>query len=356
MSKLSSDSMRARVLIAATILAALLTVVAAQQSAGTGPSEHARIERIGLVLTDPQTYQVSMRLEPVTSLRLVARVDGVVENVQVETDEKLAAQEEVVRLESGIRQIELERAQAAFQLARLKRDAAGEGTSAELLAARFAVAAVDLQIAEQRMDDTIVRAPFAGTITEVHVTPGQFVRAGDPLVTLADLTLLTVDVPVSRNDVSEGDLIEVRVEERTVSGEVTRILPLSEQFEPLRDLFLSIATARVTLDGAEFERGQAVSSDMIPRQPVVEVPTAALRNTDDGQRKVQVVREEYVRDVIVQLHGQNGEEHVFVSGRLEPADELVVNSSADLIDGTRVVPAASSELVRPATRRTDDDE
>lgn len=344
-----------RALIAMAIGSTLFTAVAAQQrGGGEGGAADAVIERMALDLRGPGEYQVPLRLQPMTSLRLVARVDGIVEDMLAETGESVSAQEEVVRQEPGIRQTELERARAAFQLAQLEHGASGDQSRA-LAAARLELATLDLRLAEERLEDLILRAPFAGTITDVHVVAGQFVRAGDPLVTLADLSQLTVDVPVSRNDVSEGDTIEIRVEDTLVSGEVAQILPLSDELEPLRDLFLAIATARVTLSGAGLSPGQTVSSEMIPRHPVAEIPTVALRNTDDGQRKVQVIREEYVRDVVVRLHGQNGEEHVFVSGRFEPADELVVESSRELLDGMRIVPPGAAD--RPTGRRLygDDD-
>jgi hypothetical protein len=87
-----------------------------------------------------------------------------------------------------------------------------------------------------------------------------------------------------------------------------------------------------------------VYSDLIPRHPVVESPTAAIGNSADGQRKVQVIREGFVRDVPVQLLGQSGDTHVFVTGRFGPTDELVVKSSAELLDGTRVVQATEDPV------------
>lgn len=334
------------VVLVVIVLAGLTTTVPAQQRQPRDEEmdagrEHVVIERTPLVLRDAATYQVSMHLEPVTSLDLVARLDGIVSNVLVKPGEKMSSREEIVRMESRIRQLELERAKAAFHLAQLEHDAAAESQTSDVAAARLEVVRFDLQLAEERLDDTIVRAPFEGTITSVHVIPGQFVRAGDPLVTLADLTRLTVDIPVSRRDVKEGDSIDVRVEDRTVTGKVEQLLPLTPPFEPLRDLFLSIATARVTVDGSNLAAGQTVYSELIPRNPVGEIPTAALSNTDDGRRKVQVIRDEYVRDVVVQLLGQNGEEYVYVSGRFGPTDELIVKTSEELLDGTRIVPSTA---------------
>ena len=97
------------------------------------------------------------------------------------------------RVKKCERRFELDRAKAVFQLAQLENNNAAEGEASDLAAAQLEVASVELDLAEHRLEDTIIRTPFDGTITEVHVVTGQFVRAGDPLVTLADLTQFTVD-------------------------------------------------------------------------------------------------------------------------------------------------------------------
>jgi membrane fusion protein (multidrug efflux system) len=298
-----------------------------------------------LVTRNPQTYQVPLHLDPVTSVELVAPLDGVVNHISVKPGDKIAAQAEATRLESTERQLELERARAEFQLAQLEQESAGS-EGARLAAARLDVAKFGLQLAQHRLDQTTLRAPFNGTITRVHVVPGQFVRAGQSLATLADLTRLAVEMPIDRKAVNSGDSLTIKVEDATVNAQVEAVLPLAERFEPLRDLFLSIASGRLIVDNpaGQFHSGQTVYSEMIPRHPVVESPTAAIGNSADGQRKVQVIREGFVRDVPVQLLGQSGDTHVFVTGRFGPTDELVVKSSAELLDGTRVVQATEDPV------------
>jgi membrane fusion protein (multidrug efflux system) len=310
---------------------------------GTAGRQQAVIERMPLVARPAQSYQVPMHLEPATSLELVAQVDGVVSNIAVKPGDKIPAQSEAVRLESTERQLELDRAKAAYHVSQLEQ-AAANAQAAELASARLDVAKFELRLAEHRLEQTMIRAPLTGTITRVHVVPGQFVRAGQPLATLADLTRLTVEIPVDRKVVKAGESMTVKVEEATANGTLESVLPLAERFEPLRDLFLSIASGRVVIDNSsgQLSAGQTVYSDMIPRHPVVEVPTLTVGNTPEGQRKVQVIREGFVRDVPVELLGQVGTTHIFVTGRFGATDELVVKSSEELLDGTRVVQATES--------------
>ncbi len=188
-------------------------------------------------------------------------------------------------------------------------------------------------------------APFEGTITRIHVVPGQYVRAGDPLATLADLTRLSAEVPVDRNATKTGDTLDLRIEGNTSRVSVDEIRPIPARFEPLRSLFESVAAANVTLDNAsgQWHVGQTVYSPLIPRQSVTEIPNTALISSEDGIRRVQVIRDGFVRDVPVQLLGAVGEERTFVAGRFGTDDELVVHSSEILLDGTQVVPRTELE-------------
>ena len=88
-----------------------------------------------------------------------------------------------------------------------------------------------------------------------------------------------------------------------------------------------------------------VYSPLIPRNPVAEVPTVAVTNSDQGGRKVQVIREGFVRDVSVQVLGQVGSDFVFVSGRFGTTDELIQKTSETLLDGARVT---SRDAAKPA--------
>jgi RND family efflux transporter MFP subunit len=339
---------RIPVISAGVVLLGLAGLAVSQEEEGSAPaatteSQQAVIERLPLVLRDPVTYQTLLHLEPAVSIEVVAPIDGVVGSIPVEVGEKYAKQTEAARLESTERQLELDRAKAAFQAAQLESEAA-DAAMQPVAAARLDVAKAELRLAEYHLEQAVLRIPFDGTVTAVHVVPGQFVRAGQPVLTVADLTKLAVDVPVDRNQVQAGAPLELKIEATTAQGTVESIEPLHERFNPLRALFVSVATARVVIDnpGDKFSNGQTVHSDLIPKHPVTEIPTLALGNTPEGERRVQVIREGFVRDVGVVLLGQEGDEYVYVSGRFGPTDELVVKSSQELLDGMRVVPSAAA--------------
>lgn len=57
-----------------------------------------------------------------------------------------------------------------------------------------------LELARQDLQRTEIRAPFDGTLSEVLVDPGQYLRTGDPLVRLTDLRRVEVPLPVTLKD------------------------------------------------------------------------------------------------------------------------------------------------------------
>lgn len=73
--------------------------------------------------------------------------------------------------------------------------------------ARLENAKSALAAAEAQFDDLELRAPFAGTVSEVNVRLGEWVNPGQPLVVLADLAHLQVET----TDLNEIDAARVAV-------------------------------------------------------------------------------------------------------------------------------------------------
>ncbi|WP_166819786.1 efflux RND transporter periplasmic adaptor subunit [Thalassoroseus pseudoceratinae] len=65
---------------------------------------------------------------------------------------------------------------------------------------RLATLKADYRIAERDLEHTIIVPPFAGVISEVMVEKGQYVRIGDPLVRLTDVSVVEIPVPLKLAD------------------------------------------------------------------------------------------------------------------------------------------------------------
>lgn len=58
----------------------------------------------------------------------------------------------------------------------------------------------DLKLAALDLENTIVRPPFDGTVSEVMVEKGQYVRTGDPLLRLTNTKLVEIPLPLALTD------------------------------------------------------------------------------------------------------------------------------------------------------------
>jgi HlyD family secretion protein len=111
------------------------------------------------------------------------------------------------------------------------------GATAEQIAvaqAGIAQAQAALDAALLALERAEVRAPFAGTVGMVNTRVGELVVAGQPLVTLGDLSTLRVET----TDLDEIDVAKVRVgqqvevsfdalQEQVFVGTVTRVSPMA---------------------------------------------------------------------------------------------------------------------------------
>ncbi|MEZ5945062.1 MAG: HlyD family efflux transporter periplasmic adaptor subunit [Planctomycetaceae bacterium] len=295
------------------------------------------VERQALTLQDAARYRVPISLHAARSVVVTAQMSGVVANVYRELAQDVAAQEELVRLDQRERQLEVDEKQALYLLAVAT---ANSGKSPGENEPRTAAAKAALDLAKLRFETTQVRSPLAGRILNIAVQEGDYVHAGSPVMTVVDASTLTTLIPVERSSTKAGDKITVQVEGKGVEAKVDAILPPPPEMEPLRDLFVSLAAAHVTIDNAsgKLAVGQSVFSELIPRHPIAEVPNQSIINATEGQRKVQVLRDGFVRDLTIQLLGNVGDTHVYVSARFQEGDELIASSSEPLTDGTWLRP------------------
>jgi multidrug efflux pump subunit AcrA (membrane-fusion protein) len=330
-------------------LTGLDAIVAALADSDETSEVEVVIKREALKLTDPRTYSASMHLDAVKTVDLTAPVDGYVRSVTARPGQKIKAQSEAVRLDDSRAALVLKRARANQQAAQIEKKLAQMKNDADLTAlaeARLEAAQADLDLAQAESEMLVVRGPFNGEIQRVHAVEGQFVRAGEKLATLIDPSRLTVEIPVERSAAAPGSSIDLKVEETPVKARVESVIALAPRFDALRELTISPASALVTIENTagKFFSGQTVYSDLIPLNPVALVPSASISNVPDGNRKVQVLRENVIRNLNVRILAKVGTESVFVSGRFNEGDEVIVSASRELVDGTplRALAAGSS--------------
>jgi RND family efflux transporter MFP subunit len=98
-------------------------------------------------------------------------------------------------------QADLEKAQAALELALI--EAGRKKDEVQAAAKGLTQAEVDVKIARLNLDKTRIRAPFAGIITDVKISPKERIDPGRELFTLVDISRIKVKAKVLESEVGK---------------------------------------------------------------------------------------------------------------------------------------------------------
>ena len=212
------------------------------------------------------------------------------------------------------------------------------------------VAESQLESAEKALEDSVLRAPFSGTVASVLVREQQTVSPGTPIAMLIDVTSLdaTINMPATivaqipaneppeRRPVTvfldaapDREIIAVFKEADLVADATSQTYEVSFTFAAPEDLLvLPGMNATVVLDTEGM--GQGVSA--------IGVPLAAVLSDGSGQYvwrydvdSGRVSRQE------VQIQPGIGETVQIVDG-LAPGDQIVGAGGAYLAEGVEVIP------------------
>lgn len=300
-------------------------------------------------------------LEPLRYATLAAEIGGPVRKVHVEAGETVRGGEVLLEVDTATLERELEEAkavhrqrQAQFERAEalLDRRSITRQQFLDALTNRD-VAAARLASAELRLERARPAAPWSGEIAVRHVEEGDYVRPGEPLFDLLDVSRLEVRADAPASDVPHlrvGLPVEVRVDVlpgRVFRGELVRlgsaldrgartlevVAEIDPAGTPLRPgLAARLAVARRTLDDAL----------LVPLDALVEM------GDEDGAAGRDAV---YVVDDLVDGMGRAARRsvrlgpvigrRVVVEEGLAPGDRLIVEGEE------RVSPGQAVEVTTP---------
>jgi len=373
---LSGLTMRARV--ALPVLALLVLVAAglsacsreAQPPVSPRPVLTIKITLVTTELFGPFAGTVEARYESQlgfqTSGRIVAR--NVYVGDRVKNGQRLAA------LDPTIAQLSLTRAKAdvadadaqfanAEGIARRQTILAGEGSSTQAALdnavagrdtakARLDQAQAALRLAEHQIGYTELTSNFDGVVTGWSAEVGQYVNAGQAIVTIArsDSRDAVIDIPddfMSR--VTPGMEFNVRLQESpriTAKATVREITPLADPVTRLHRVRLTLVdpvTAFRIGTTIAVESEQAIA-------PKILVPSTAVVDGDGG-RYVWVLADNGTKVArrVIDVAGTEGDNTVVKSG-LAAGDRVVVVGVHSLHDGEAVAGEAGTASKAEATK------
>jgi HlyD family secretion protein len=328
---------------------------------------------------------------PVKQGQVLARLDGRTQGAAL-----ALAEAQHVQARRALEENEVRLRQTTINRQRQHRLLAGGATTqndvdaadaeADSFAARLAlgrqqveVAAREVAARRQDVDDTVIRAPFAGVITTKDAQPGEmispisagggFTRTG--IGTLVDMGSLEIDVDVNEsyiNRVKPGQHAEAVLDaypDWQIPATVIAVVPSADRqkatvkvrlafdrLDPriLPDMGVKVAflaegqaggqTAAATPGTATPRTAAAATpgvatSDQAARAQA-RMPRAALRQDPGGQQVVFVLRGDRVERRAVRIGEAPGDEVAVLAG-VAPGEQVVVDPPAELADGRKVI-------------------
>ncbi|MEZ5292573.1 MAG: efflux RND transporter periplasmic adaptor subunit [Vicinamibacterales bacterium] len=255
----------------------------------------------------------------------------------VSTDQRDAARSRVHVAEAVAGQARAERRRVEADLAR---------TDAEQAQAR-----ADLGFATAQLQNTVIRAPFTGTVVRKMAEVGESVApippgvnistASGAIVALADLDTLEVETDVAEANVARlvpdqpADVVVEAFPDSTFKGVLRQVIPTADRTR-------ATVMVKVTI----LQRDARLKPEMSAKVTFVAPPTAGAaprRLTvprsavvgDGGDAHVFVVRDGVATRTAVRLGGGDAAQAVVADG-LTGTDVVIVRPPSSIVDGTRV--------------------
>jgi|CXWL01.1.fsa_nt_gi membrane fusion protein (multidrug efflux system) len=274
-----------------------------------------------------------------TEVKVLAEWEGRLSRVLVEEGQAVAKGQIIAELVVGDGQINLEKSKVRLQnaealydrTARLHREGLVSPQDLDRASMERAISAQEVKEAEWRLAKTSIRAPFGGLVTARTIQPGQDIRIGQELMTVASFEPL-----VARIYLPERDVLALRVGQsaRIVSkaDEKIEFGGVIDQIAPIVDI--ATGTVKVTVKAGP--RPEAVRPGAFVEVRIVqETRSAALLVPREA-----IVRELQKTFVFVAKDGI-AEKRAVVLG-LEEGGK--VEASSGLVAGERVITAGQGGL------------
>jgi RND family efflux transporter MFP subunit len=306
-----------------------------------------------------RTAQTQGALFPKEKAVLAAEVGGALAQVFVDMGDQVTAGQVMARIDPREYQLRLDSAQAQLEQvqARLANAQANfermkelneehlvaaqqyDQSSAETRVAQADADAAEKQlgIARKKLNDTNIRAPFAGSVQKRMVSLGEHVGEGLPLYELIATDPIKLRAPIPERFVpmaKVGLQIELTVDARpdkTFHGTVSRIAPALD--ENSRTLLIE---AEVPNSDGMLKPGYFAHVTMnLGHDRALFIPSSAVLRYA-GVARVFIFKDGAVRSREVTTGSAEGDQVEIISG-LKEGEKVVVSDVDRLADGTPVV-------------------
>lgn len=320
-------------------------VVATPIERGTPVSAGSELVRVVATESDAQAKEAEANAAQIEArLGLAAGTTFDPNNVPEVRNAKASldlAQSEFTRIESlmqqhVVSQAEYDQRRTQVEAARQQYEGAKNAAAQQyqqLQAARARVA-----VAHKTLDDTNVRAPFAGVVAERLVSVGDYVTKGMKVATVVRVNPLRVKLTIPEQYVSlvaAGQPVTFEVDAypgRQFTGAIRYVSPALEAAQRALTVEAEVPNPKGELKPGLF----ATALIRQPKEtPAILVPADAVR-VSNGTSRVFVVNGDRVEERIVTV-GQHLETQVEIVNGLKAGERVATKNVPQLTDGAKVV-------------------
>jgi len=300
--------------------------------------------------------------EPRYEAAVAADEEGRVEALAARRGERVEQGEQLVRLRTRPLELQLQEALARrreidARIAQAKADAERARklfaqkfiseqelqaltTEVQTLRRQQEQAGAEIRLVRDRLSNMAVRAPFSGQVMEENTEIGQWLNTGDPVVVLADLSVVHVMTPVPEQQlggIKMGDEVGVRFDAlpgREFPGEVTAIIPQADPATRTFPVQVSVPNPQGRILAGMLAR---VTFSGNPRRALL-IPKDALIPQPGGGGQVAKVADGRAVIFPVQVEGAYGSRYAVtpLEGELAPGDRVVIRGNERLRPGQAV--------------------
>ena len=319
---------------------------------GSGDGRESRSLPVRAAETDTRDLSRIVRLsapvEPMRTIRLATRTEGVVTEVLVEEGDEVQAGEVLARIDVREQRAELSRAKARLaekqanfgRMEQLRERDYIDAAQYETARAELEIARSDVELWQTRVDFGTVSSTIDGTVVERHIEPGEAVSRHEPLFAIADLSALVARLGMSELDIAGlrvGDGVVVTLDavdgNNPVGGVIRRVFPAADEMSRLITVEVELPDAGDLGIRPGFLARARVLVDSRP--DVLAVPSVSV-GEERGRHFVMVINgESRLERRDIEAGVIRGAWREVVSG-LEQGEEVVAANPLEMNSGEQV--------------------
>lgn len=267
--------------------------------------------------------------------QVIARVDAAENTARLRQAQEQA---DSARAQVEIAQRQFDNNQALVNqgfISRTALETSGNSLTAAQATHRAALAAVD--VARKALEDTVVKAPIPGVVSQRFAQPGERVAVDGKVVEIVDLAKLEIEATLAAADsidvrVGQAAALQVEGSARPISAHVARINPSAQVGSRSVLAYLAIDDSTGLRQGL-FAQGTLGTGEV----KALAIPVSAVR-TDKPAPYAQVVENGKVVHKPVQtgIRGEADKDLVVAVKGLAPGALVIQGSVGPLREGTAV--------------------